>query len=94
MTYSKAEAEIIRFDSRPEFMAWSGSSAGQSQAEAAAVGQPEIQAELRKGNRTHVESSIYDPLSGSWTVTVTCYNNGGNETLSKTYIFDKDGNLI
>ena len=93
MIYEKAFARIIEFDSN-EFMTWSGGTAGQQAAEAAAVDQPAIQAELRLGNRHHVESSNYDPLTGNWTVKVNVYNKGDHLTLSKTYVFDANGNVI
>ena len=94
MKYEKIRAQVVCFDQNKLFMAWSGGPGGQAKAEAAAVGQPAIQEELAKGTRSHIENSSYDPVTGYWTVTVHCYNNGGHQTLERTYVFDSNGNLV
>ena len=85
MKYEAPAAEVILFENEATFMAFSGGAAGQNAAINLALGEAPVAAELRKGNRTHVESCQY--VNGQWIVTVSTYNNGHHNTGTWTYTY-------
>ncbi len=78
MKYEKARAEVIDFGKTVSFMAFSGGPAGQAFAEAAALNDPIVTSEIHNTNwDATIENSVYDPASGTWTITVCIHNPSG-----------------
>ena len=81
MKYEKAKVEVIDFGKTVSFMAFSGGPAGQSQAEAAALGSAEVAAAIAEvGGQCYAEvaHAEYDQATGLWTITVNVNNHGGH----------------
>ena len=81
MKYEKPQAEKFWFGDEASFMTFSGGTAGQSQAEQAALGSQEVASAMADvGGQCYAEvaHSEYNSATGQWTITVNINNHGGH----------------